>query len=452
MLRAINRAVSRVVGGSQQTVPEALECAIISGIRNDALEECTFDTCVSLIPQIEEGCRLSFQMSPYLRTTGGAAVDGGGWNLLGHLRDSLKLDAGERIVILTIERLQVASEISAPLEFVILRPFDVDPETQAVRARIDEALASDNREMNIKAKIKQPTSPPPLPPKKTPLPPRASNSNANDNNTDVTESDTEMDPSVAALMNAPASDPIVVADGDEDFVRADAITVRGKRLDRNQAEMKNAIALQTIKAKHVDCTRRVIYNATADRNMIMWFAGQETYVMEKAYQIVSEPNLDPETRGKKPLTEFMLCPHNHALVHFIEMFSEDLNRKPDEMRKMVGDRDPESKWYRLSMDLVRRAREMITVVVYAQIYYTTLRDCTLSRIINSEREDYALLLALAAEWKLKIEKGSGRIADWAPGEYRPVVTITLRIHYFRVNKVRDSAAALHKDKTFLTVV
>ena len=94
---------------------------------------------------------------------------------------------------------------------------------------------------------------------------------------------------------------------------------------------------------------------------------------------------------------------------------------------------------------------MILVVVYAQMYYTTLRDCKLVRLVEEEQE-FALVQKLAKQWGLKVDPASKRVSDWAHGAYRPAIVVTLHVTYFVVTGVESSAASLHKKKTILSPV
>jgi hypothetical protein len=89
MFAALRNILSRVVGGSQ---PDSVEMCMFE-IQNDAAKLCALDTTVVLMPQISiEGTRLTFQMSPILKNS--SPSPDAGFNLLGHLRNTLNLDAG----------------------------------------------------------------------------------------------------------------------------------------------------------------------------------------------------------------------------------------------------------------------------------------------------------------------------------------------------------------------
>ena len=95
---------------------------------------------------------------------------------------------------------------------------------------------------------------------------------------------------------------------------------------------------------------------------------------------------------------------------------------------------------------------MILYVVYAQMYYTTLRDCTFERLVDESTDisEHALVLKIASQWKLNVDKTTKAVEDWPRGAYRPQVVITLHVEYFVVKKNSASAASIYKNRTMLT--
>ena len=131
----MNRFISRILGGSQ---PNDSVDGYLADVRNDAAKAMVMTTSVCLTPQIEEGTRLTFTLSPLLRNNG----EGASWNLLGHVRNSLNLENGERVVIMEIERLHTHNEINGDLHFLMEHPFDNDADTQ-VRSPSPPPLLTD---------------------------------------------------------------------------------------------------------------------------------------------------------------------------------------------------------------------------------------------------------------------------------------------------------------------
>lgn len=90
---------------------------------------------------------------------------------------------------------------------------------------------------------------------------------------------------------------------------------------------------------------------------------------------------------------------------------------------------------------------MILFTVYTQMYYTRLADCHVVRRTETDDGESSLVMRVADDEKLsKVKK---HISDWAPGAYRPCVTITLRVRYAVVSAVSATAASLYKQRTCL---
>ncbi len=444
MFSRLNRVVSNMLGASQ---PDSMDC-YLSEIRNDAAKEMKIDISVCLTPQIEEGTRLSFVLSPVLRN------EGGGWNLLGHVRNTLNLENGERVVIMSIKRMHTHNELNGELHFLLEHPFDNDPATQTIRNRIDTMLATDDKETTIE---------------------RGGNNNNNvgplggGGDGEMLASDMETDPSVRALVDRAPPLPSSSSTLDEETVKQmDAITIRGARIYRNKAEMNNSIDLYPIKAnKTVYKEKMFIYRASVSSNIVKWFAGQDRFIVEDPiHQVLTRANTeeaDLTARAKRPVIPYLIYPDTHSLIMFIKMFAEDLNVQQSEMRPLRTDRDTgglgqrgsssssSASLYQVDKTLVDRAREMILHVVYPQMYYTTLRDCRLIRQVESEEQEFALLHRLASDWGLTVNPQTKHVSDWANGQYRPQVVVTLRVKYFLIHSVSNTAAALHTERVRLSV-
>ncbi len=447
----MNRFISRILGGSQPN--DSVDC-YLADVRNDAAKPMVMTTSVCLTPQIEEGTRLTFTLSPLLRNNG----EGASWNLLGHVRNSLNLENGERVVIMEIERLHTHNEINGDLHFLMEHPFDNDADTQVIRNRIDSLLVTDDKETTIVQKKK--TTP------KIIYPPSAKGKEEEEGAPPLA-SDCEGDASVKALFDVSTPSPVVI--DEETANKADAMTIRGSRIYRNKAEINNVIDLGPIRGNvTVWSTDResgegdTIYRASVSSNIVKWFAGQDRFVVENPCQILTRANTDDkdmEARAKRPIINYLVYPEEHSLILFINMFEEDLEVQPHEKRLLKTDRDTGLKavaakggrLYQVDKSLVDRAREMILYVVYAQMYYTTLRDCRLVRQIESEEQEFALLHRLASDWGLAVHPQTKHVSDWGNGQYRPQVVVTLRVTYFLIHSVSNSAAALHKERVLLSV-
>jgi hypothetical protein len=427
MLSAIKNALARVVGGSQ---PDRIEWCMLE-IENDAARLCSLDTTVCLMPQIVDGNRLTFQMSPILQNTSSPDA---GFNLLGHLRNTLDLDKGERIVIMSIVRKHVSNELDGTFKFDLSNVFDHDQEIERVRNKIDAVVAMDNRSVDLS--IRKP-------------PPKGNDNNIGTDNEALGLPVAGEEKVLDMLMES--EPPAIEGDNADEIMRkADAMTVRGQRIHRNRAEITNTIGLGLIPPCTTSCDTKLLYKASVTHDIVRWFAGQDKQVFEDPNKFHSRINTNANTRVERPVTQYLIYPSDHALVLFIKMFEDDLTGDVEErMRLMTGDRADGTRWYQVDRDLVEEARDMILVVVYAQLYRTTLRDCTLVRIIEEDQE-WVLVQKLAKQWGLKVDPATKRVSDWAVGSYRPVVVVTLHISYYLVTGVDTSAASLHKKKTILS--
>ena len=430
MFSAIRERLSGLVGGSQ---PDRIEWCVFE-MQNSELRPGTWHTTVCLVPEVVDGVRLSFRTSPLLR-------NGSGHNVLAGLRDRIEVEQGERLVIKSIVRVHVHNELDAELDFELSHPFDQDEETQRVRDRIDRAMELDEGG-TIAVPVQQRPSFEAV---------TRPSDNAGEKDTGDALSQDEEERRLDAMLDNHR--PVFHGDSAAEVMqRADAMTLRGTRLHRNRVEKANRLSVGPIPASETSCQHKVLYRASVSEDILRWFAGQDRIVAETPLQEQSRPNLNPDTRGNAPVTRFFIYPADHALVLFIHMFEDVLHVQPGEKVAMRGDRDADKRWYQLSVDLVERAREMILVVVYAQIYYTTLRDCTLGRVMERDEREYALVLRVAAQWGLRVDPKTRRVADWGADAYRAVVAVTLRVDYVIVSGVESSAAALHKKRTMLRPV
>lgn len=224
---------------------------------------------------------------------------------------------------------------------------------------------------------------------------------------------------------------------------------------RNQTERKNELSLGQLEGgQSVTGEPRLLYRASASDQIIKWFAGQDGSVMITPSQISSVVNTRPgasnEERAARPTIDLAIFPDDHTLVMFINMFYTDLQVTSDEMTRLHGDRGSmQPSFWSVDLALVERARRMILYVIYAQMYYTTMQSTRLTRRVVSEDQDYALLQTVAAKWGLPRDPETKQIKDWPQGVYRPVVSITLRVKYFVVRRVEQTAALLQRQSTQL---
>jgi hypothetical protein len=233
----------------------------------------------------------------------------------------------------------------------------------------------------------------------------------------------------------------------------DNVALRGRNFRSNTAERENVIELGLLKANTTSMHCEPLYRASLTDNSIRWFAGQDHVVADPTVQWVqSRSNVegDPASRLANPLIESTILDADHALVTFLDKFGSDLPGKEQGMRPLHTDRaDTRVRYYSVDRPLLDQARLKILYTVYAQMYYTQLRDCHLKRLVESEQGETALVLRIAEQWGLAVNPATKAVSDWGPDAYRPSVVITLRIRYTVVNGVASSAASLYKTRTRL---
>ena len=435
-------ALRRLFGGSQ---PNRIEFSLID-VANDAIVEASIDTTVCLSPEIVNGERLEFNMSHLLKNTGTIA----GYNLLGHLRNVINVKDGECIVIMSITRTHVHNELDAVLNFDMIDVFDNDAETQVIRDKIDKSMEMDNGTTTTTTTFARRPPPPSR---------RVAPATGLDSLEPVVNSVGEgISPLLLSEVTRDASlDQSFQGDtADEIRRQADNVTVRGRHVHRNLAEASNVIHLQPIPANTTLCHPRLLYRASIQPSIVKWFAGQDAHIQEPESHVHHKINSEDKTRADRPVVDYAIYSEDHSLIIFIRMFADDLDVKDSEISLMVGDRDATTRWCQVDRLLVERARSMILYVVYAQMYYTTLQNCSLQRVIdaNAELAEHALVMKLAAQWGLRVDSKTKKVSDWPEGAYRPVVVVTLHVEYFVVRRgdSRASAAALHKNRTVLSHV
>lgn len=432
-------AIRRLFGGGGGGNHNNVEWCVFQ-MENSQVRPGAFETSVCLTPEIVDGTRLVFRTSPHLRN---AAT---GHNPLGRLRDSIDVEAGERLIIKSISRIHVHSELDADLRFEITNLFDRDAETQQIRDKIDAAVLLDaGSGVTVTARKRRHR-------------PLKSSSVVR------LEAPSDDDSAIQALEGGSDEEDSDVDPGpfhrvstaEEALRRADATPglSGGDRPHRNRVERTNRVQMGLVEPCKTRCVTKQLYRCSVSDDIVRWFAGQDRMIADNPMQAQFSPqaNPDPSTRAERPVIDSCIYPSSHALIFFIRMFSDALAVKSSEIVVMKGDRDDQSRWYRVSVDLVKRAREMVLYVVYAQIYYTTLRECTLTRVIDNDAQEYALVMRLASQWGLTVHPKTKRVSDWEPEAYRPVVVITLRVEYFVVNNAQSSAAALYKKRTVLSAV
>jgi hypothetical protein len=111
--------------------------------KNAESRETTLTFCMQA--QIDKGKTLGFRMSPKLRNTGTTEHR----NPLYALRDALKGEQDERIVIRDVERLHYHNELGGDLTFALEHVFDGDPATEVIRKRRDAAMAAEQQAVRV---------------------------------------------------------------------------------------------------------------------------------------------------------------------------------------------------------------------------------------------------------------------------------------------------------------
>jgi hypothetical protein len=152
----------------------------------------------------------------------------------------------EKIIIMDITRTHVTNELDGTFNFDLSNVFDDDAETQAMRRKIDAAVAMDNREVNLS--VRRAPAPPP---------PREEHSNL-----DPVQTDTEAD-AIDMLMESTADSAPFQGDSAEEVARkVDTMTVRGQRIHRNRQEVTNTISLGVIPPSTTVCVDKVLYKVS----------------------------------------------------------------------------------------------------------------------------------------------------------------------------------------------
>jgi hypothetical protein len=408
--------------------------------------EATVTFCMQA--QIDKGKTLGFRMSSMLCNHGTKEHR----NPLYVLRDSLKVEQDERIIIHEMERLHYHNELGGDLVFALEHWYDIDQATQAIREKRDAALSATNKTVNVSR------------PK----------SIVNDNNTNGrvkldAATDTEGDFTRLMLTDDESTGSSSSAKGglrrpagkmtpQQVLDELDETAAYGSAPHANKAERDNVISLGLLKANTSHYEKEQVYRASLSDMSIRWFAGQDHVVADPQVNWVSSKpvtnSADAAYRNANTAThETTLLDADHALVTYINHCRADLTDVDQGMRPLQSDRaDDRIKYFSVDRRLLDEARRSILFKVYAQMYYTQLRDCYVVRRCESEQGEIALALRVAEQWGLAVHPETKLISDWGPHAYRPVVMMTLRIRYTVASGVSSSAASLHKTRTRLVPV
>jgi len=424
-------------------------------VKNQGVRECerTVACCFQAqIENTEKGSRLGFRMSPALGS-------GNRFNALYQLRDELRQELDQFIVILSIDRVQAYNELPVDLTFEMLHVFDKDAATEAMAKVADEAYrlatvggtVGRRRPGAAAATSKKPST--------------IVIANNNNAPTAHLEPLTDNDDSISSLLE-PSSEPAPLdhlspaqAMGKLDTIAGGV--VGGGELG-NQAERDNAISLGVIRAGRTpDTTVLQLYRASLDEKKIRLYAGQDNVVADHSVMqpAATVPNLTgtAKERAARPVITSTILPATHALVTFIITECEDLTGGSDDGKNpnfalLATERArSDMQYYRVSQTLLEDARLRILTGIFSRMRYTSLRSCYMGHCYESEAGETALILKVADHFNLKISGGTSAptVADWKPGDYRPTVSITLRVRYVIVDGVSASAASLYKQRVRL---
>lgn len=453
--RSIMRLIGRVAG-----VGGPSEHALFD-VRNDAAVAHETIKTVHLLPSVdEETQRIVFSLPP--------KYDG---NLFAFLLSSFDRADGERIIITEVARLHYTNELGYPLHFVVERIFDPEEAIDAIRNTVDKAVAGGGG-----GSTSAPSAATGAGNSKI-LPPRLATERgrvkkvsairkdkeeipvATAVETDARGSETDREDDAASRLmrlSAHTGGGGLQEEDMQNLLGVDDVTVRGQSACRNQTERKNELSLDVLEADRTVWSDkpRILYRASVSNEIITWFAGQDGAVMLTPSQITAvqntRANQTAEERAAHPVVRLAIFPSDHTLVMFIRMFQTDLDVADGEMSQFYGDRGESGPtFWSIDLALIERARKMILYVVYAQMYYTTMKSAQLTRRVASYEEDAALLPAIAARWELPFDALTKRYMDWPQGAYRPVVSITLRVKFYVVSRVESTAALLQRQATHL---
>lgn len=447
LLGKIASILTSVVGGSPA---QRVEWAVYD-VKNGSIKEMSMDVTVCLQPQIVDGRKLVFRTHPGLRNPSGPES---GSNIFGDLRNSISHERGERILIMSIVRTSCRNELDGTVNFEVSNLFDKDDDMDRIRRDFDRDIAkgiAESEQMlqqrsggmgsNTTTKkiinVSKP-KPKPKPAKDTD---RLDAPSDADVHVDALMTDDESERvSVRASSSSSSSVTVSNNNNDDDRAMITNLVVKGKMLHRNRVELQNGFDFK-VEGKIQETARaHVLYKASISREIVKWFAGHEEAIRTTPGTIVHSENTDPETRGSAPIRGFCIYPEGHSLLRFIDMFAEDLEVRPDDRQAMGGDRNVNERFYKISVDLIERARKRIKEIVFAQFYYTTLTNCCLSRKIvrppssssSEEEQEHLFVLNIAMQWGLKIDPKTRLVSDWVQGTYRPVVIVGFHIEYFVV--------------------
>lgn len=418
--------------GWGSTAAKQYEICLVD-IENRAIRNGHMITEICLVPVITTENRISFMASPKLKTKSTNQ-----YNILGAIYDQINIDNGDKVIITSIDRVATHSELPDSLLFEMSGLFDVDDDINVIRREIDAAISMDNQEVGFTVQTKSGNN-------------SSNNNNSNNNEPQLVVADVEMDSIDALIDNSATEFPFKGKTAIEVLENADLVNMRGESVKRNVSEVSNTVSVKPIPPNTTTMERQNLYTASVSLDTIKWFAGQEGLVWSNPSIFEKTANTDSNVanRVSRPEIEWVVYTADHPMITIIKRFRDKLRVTSNEIFERKGDRSETSKWYQVDNNLVERARRYIIYVIYAQIYYTTLRNCKLVYKPQSKEHEQALLMKLANEYNLETEKRTGRVSDWPPGSYRPVVTFTLKVDYVVVANVKDSAGTLQKKTTMM---
>jgi hypothetical protein len=351
--------------------------------------------------------------------------------------------AGNKLIIRYVDMIHSHSDhLREAFEFEIRDPFDPDAATDEVRKRIDSVWAPNNPKSKWKGEH-QPTG-------------------ALTPDHQQQQQEPDVDAAVDRLLGperdndglglpaaapprrppprvvSPPADPETVEYGDDGDESWDLSW--GMRVFRNVAERRNVIRLGLIEPGTF-VKRVYLYKASISPHIVKWFAGQEHHVMNNGDQIIRDVNAREVRRSPVQVTEWAIYERNHSLLAFIREFAEQLNVTGDDFSYVQDNRSQfDTKFVKIRLSLIQRAQKMIKEVVYAQIYYTTLRSCHLVHVPPRDDNISAFIAArMLCDWG----------EDWEQRPYKPSIVLTFEVGYYVVvsGDKNAAAAAIRKDVT-----
>ena len=257
----------RLLGMGTDPPPEFIAVDVEN--HNAENREMTITFCMQA--QIDKGKTLGFRMSSALCNISPQEHR----NPLFRMRDSLNPDQDQRIVIRDVERLHYYNELGGELVFALEHVFDGDPATDAIRKRLDTALAGDTNGLRVASRTPAPASV------------------VNNNNTTSGQSsylDPATDSETHLMVEGDSGNAMGFGNVSSDRVldELDSITARGRHCRSNRAERDNAIELGAIKPNTTWVGTEILYRASLTDTSIRWFAGQDYVVADLDVKVTLE--------------------------------------------------------------------------------------------------------------------------------------------------------------------